>query len=141
MIDLMKPRYEVIADYFFSPYKIGDVVTANERDTVHLLNVPEYDSFEGKTIECQHFLPVDVCKRYPALYKELQWWQHRKAEEMPEYVKYVKSGEVRELSQDGWTDMFHLIEHSDRLRPSLVETLGMIEPATKSDYEAYLKTK
>jgi len=58
--ELLIPRYQVIADYPNSPYKIGAIAKGNEC----LVNP-----------EC--------LDKYPHLFRKLNWWEHRKIEEMP----------------------------------------------------------
>jgi hypothetical protein len=72
---LLIPRYEVIADYPNSDFKVGSILTNNG-----LINGWWYD---GKT----YTTGVD---KYPHLFKPLQWWEKRNVEDLPEYV-YDKS--------------------------------------------------
>lgn len=66
--DLLKPRYKVIADYPGSNFNIGDI-----------LHNPEYFDKRNSNLN-----------KYPAIFKPLSWWEDRKPEEMPEYVKFTK---------------------------------------------------
>lgn len=69
--ELMQPRYEVIADYPGSFEAVGEVITITE----NIL-----------TVSAQQRLRYD---KYPGIYRRLDWWEHRKPEEMPEYVSYI----------------------------------------------------
>lgn len=81
MIDkLLIPRYEVIADYPSSKYSIGDVYYYNP-----LLRV--ISPFENAT-DFGKYCPVEL---YPAIFRELKWWEKRKVKEMPEYVKCIET--------------------------------------------------
>lgn len=57
--ELMQPRYEVIAEYPSCHHELGSIVD----------NVTEYsEAFFNK---------------YPHLFRKLNWWEYRKAEDMP----------------------------------------------------------
>lgn len=60
---LMNPRFEVVAEYPNSNYKVGQIVNCTE---VFLEGFPE-----------SHFV------KYPHLFRKLKWWEHRRVEEMP----------------------------------------------------------
>ena len=64
---LMRPRYEVIADYPKSPFKVGEVFT------------PAIPS---------------AFKSYPHLFREMEWWEGMAESEMPKYVKSEQWGRV-----------------------------------------------
>lgn len=84
---LTQPRYEVIADFPNSANKIGDIVEGNEGGTFHMLTISEYDPFAGKSVDTDHFYSISMCDKYPAIFRPLKWWQKRKIEDMPEYIK------------------------------------------------------
>ena len=56
--ELLKPRYKCIADFPDSSWIIGEITT------------------DGNWSE-----------KYPDVFRELEWWEHRNPEEMPKYVK------------------------------------------------------
>lgn len=61
--ELLKPRYEVIADYPDSRNELGQIIC----------DVTKYmEAFYDK---------------YPHLFRKLQWWEHRDVSEMPEYLR------------------------------------------------------
>lgn len=71
-VDLLKPRYKVIADYPETPYTIGEIY---EGDTF-------YNG--SKETRCEH-------ENYPAIFKKLEWWEDRELEDMRtiKYVSYI----------------------------------------------------
>ena len=81
---LLQPRFEVIADYPDSRYKVGEIL---DRDWGW--NGDDVDGFNNKISD------------YPHLFRKLQWWEKRKVEDMPMYVKVIayenniKSREVK----------------------------------------------
>ena len=66
--ELLMPRIEVIADYPSSPYYVGEI-----KDRL------------GDNVAA-HFA------KYPHLFRKLNWWEERKVEDMPEYVKVIANG-------------------------------------------------
>ena len=64
--ELMKPRFEVIANYPGSHLAIGKVIDFDYGKT-------EYDS-------------PNNFENYPAIFRPLNWWEYRTVEEMPKRV-------------------------------------------------------
>lgn len=70
--ELLKPRYKVIADYPCAILEVGQIINT-------------YESAMAYVTESEK-----AClKDYPHLFRLLQWWEDRKPEEMPEYVKCI----------------------------------------------------
>jgi hypothetical protein len=66
--NLLNERWEVIADYPNSQFKIGSIYNYG-----YPVPPPGIDSFD----------------KYPHLFRKLQWWNKRELKDMPEYVKYA----------------------------------------------------
>lgn len=69
--ELLRPRYKVIADYPKSIFKVGEILHVGSM---------------GDLLYCDTNGPR--MSQYPHLFKPLQWWEDRKPEDMPEYVKF-----------------------------------------------------
>lgn len=67
---LLAPRYQVIADYPYSPYKIGEVLVDQMFRTGVLRLGLLRDSF-------------------PNIFNRLEWWEQRLLGEMPKYLMYM----------------------------------------------------
>lgn len=82
MTDLLKPRFEIIADYPNSPYNIGDIAQSGDKSSqIHLMT-----NWMGSENYCnEHGL-----LNYPALFRKLNWWEKREDSEMPMYLKIVQ---------------------------------------------------
>lgn len=84
--ELMKPRFELIADYPGNSQPVGTV-------TVEISNASYF-------------------RKFPNNFRELQWWEHRKAEEMPKKVMSLADNkrdifEIEEWDMEmlvGWID-------------------------------------
>lgn len=142
--DLLKPRYKVIADYLFSPYKIGNVIVCENHQykQVHLatINVREM----GENIKQECFYDIEDCKLYPALFKPLAWYEDREVGDMPEYVKYDDGGVYK---IDKWE-----LNIVNELMPKRID--GIINanviwhfkkkkslPATLTEFDHYINSK
>jgi hypothetical protein len=121
---LMRPRFEVIADYPRSHYKVGQVI-----------------DFEGM-LDWEIIEADTYCKLYPCIFKPLPWYSHRSVEEMPEYVKIVNGdgGVVRvakaefdhEATSKWWMFLdgeIHPYDPNDFI------------PATSAEYNAFINSK
>ena len=119
--ELIKPRFEVIADYPKSIFKIGEIIE----------NGNEFSYYTD----------------YPHLFKKLNWWENRKENEMPSYLKHRL-----DITSQNWTydkieswDMKILVgwvNEKERTGCSLLAwapEYGYF-PAKKEDYENYKKT-
>ena len=86
---LLKPRYEVIGDAPLLTNKIGDVITC---------------SHPSGRIECNFLFAgtVNVSPdSYPLIFRKMNWWEKRTAEEMPKKVKSLadNKGDVFEIEE------------------------------------------
>jgi len=74
--ELLKPRFEVIDSYPKSPYKKGDILVSTS-----FINDNEV-SFEGTNYSWAK-IEISDCLKHPNIFKKLNWWEHRKQEDMP----------------------------------------------------------
>lgn len=111
--NLLKPRYKVIADYPNSIYSIGEII--------------ECDAEEDCTLH-----------KWPAIFKKLEWWEDRKPENMPEYVRCVKTPDqiiaLGECFKVLWSELGGKAENG----PWIFPYTNCYEPATQTEYESYI---
>ena len=74
--ELLKPRFEVIEAYPKSPYKKGDILVSTS-----FINDNEV-SFEGTNYSWAK-IEISECLKFPHIFRQLNWWEHRKQEDMP----------------------------------------------------------
>lgn len=128
---LLKPRYEVIADYPNSPHGVGDILE-QYGDSLN--------SYRLGDMVYHNRQPED----YPSIFKKLQWWEHREGSEMPTHVKFLKdiqgipAGTVRIVNRwvstnRGWVADIFPVYLNER------EVSECIEPSTAE--EAYHQSK
>lgn len=127
--ELLKPRYKVIADYPSSNFLVDEILIADESDK--FMQYEDWGKWE--------LVPKD----YPAIFKQLAWYEERDASEMPEYVKFVEDfmnhqkGEVYKF--ENWNEQFEQGNIPFRGRNNLVAVppRGQIEPATLEEYQTF----
>lgn len=88
--ELLKPRYKVIADWPARQFMAGAILHLDEpipdgRIRVWIEHEKQKERYLWNPEENNHF------DDYPHLFQKLEWWQERKPEEMPRYLK-DKSG-------------------------------------------------
>lgn len=124
--ELMKPRYKVIADYPGNFLSVGTIIVT-------------HDIWQDFTIE----LWCQSNDKYPHLFKKLQWWEERAVEDMPEYVKCVRTpdqiiqrGEVLKMHWESATDG-KIIDREWWVFPYT----NFYIPAAAAEYEQYQQSK
>lgn len=82
--ELLKPRYKVIADWPNNTFPIGTVLIKHD-SWDNWTHVEETEEFVRNELVG---FKEDGIKKYPHLFRKLEWWEERKVEDMPEYVKH-----------------------------------------------------
>jgi len=120
--ELLMPRYKVIADYPHNPYKVGDLLEEFTKTAFKLTvtyNGNSMDETQANTY------PASAIEKMPHLFRKLNWWEERKVEDMPEYVKY-HNGSISLLTKD------------------MIEAGGIVLedylPATEQEYNDYINS-
>ena len=118
--NLLKPRYKVIAGWPYMPKhaKVGELVA---------------DNFILKAAN------------YPHLFKKLEWWEERKANEMPKYVMSLADKKGYVFIIEEW-DMDMLIGWVDKKERSCCSLTAFKPeygyfPATEKEYNDYINSK
>lgn len=136
--ELLNPRYKVIADYPNSRFKIGDILfkyryPSSPSMYTYVTN-PEIP-LKGTS------LSPEYVEKMNHLFKPLQWWEERKAEDMPAYVKCLKSPdqiiEPGSVLKVAWNDHGGKVEKG----PWIFPYTNCYEPATEEDYTTYINSK
>ncbi len=121
---LLRPRFKAIADYPRSQCNVGDILEHFVGDGFILNGV-------GLTSESD-------LKKYPHLFRRLEWWEERKPEDMPEYVKrkYITySTTVFKIER--WDETMQIGFCSEHCINILVEDTI---PATQTEYDNYINS-
>jgi len=77
--ELMMPRYEVIADYPYNPWLVGEVLSVDEKGELvgQTTGYPDY----------AYMITEKDVAHYPSIFRRLGWWEKREESDMPEYVR------------------------------------------------------
>ena len=96
--ELMNPRFEVIEKYPNSPFSIGDILHKYFYSTS---TTGLYCYVTIKENPLQGFA-VEKAELYPNIFKKLNWWEHRKEEDMPKRLisKAFANEETKEVSDE-----------------------------------------
>jgi hypothetical protein len=143
MKDLLTPRCEVIAGYFYSPYKVGDIIEPNENGAVHLTTTVQYDSFDGQNHDVVNYMPFETVTKYPHLFRAIAWHEKRDIKDMPEYVKFRNELVCKVVDWDkGVPTIDRVVSvlgyETDVLYPII---LRLFLPATEEEYETFINNK
>lgn len=121
--ELMKPRFKVIADYPGNMFRVGEILEATE--------FPKRWAGEKFNLNNNH--PSE----YPKIFMELHWWEERKDEDTPQYLKRPKNGVVFEPYHiDIETGYYY--EDEKEYNANDYSQLSDVLPATESDYQEYI---
>jgi hypothetical protein len=110
--DLLKPRYKVIADYPGCRWEVGHIIEMKRVAT---------------SVDDKYF------DNYPHLFQPLKWYEERKPEDMPEYVKSERTGAIHITKYDFETNTIFW----DDCPFTLSMFLSTKMPATKEEYDTY----
>jgi hypothetical protein len=90
--ELLKPRYEVIADYpENNDFPVGKIIEFQPWNTSYWQHIV-------KDCQGERMWLLEFFEKYPHLFKPLQWWERREAKDMPGYIKYKQF----EDEKDNW---------------------------------------
>lgn len=119
--ELLKQRFEVIADYPNSDFKIGDILQAYFFQTsksgmyTYVTNLEE--PLKGKSLK------KELVEEMPHLFKKLNWWEHRKLEDMPKKVMSLADDQKSTYKIEEW-DMIFLVGWIDKKNHSCCSLLS-----------------
>lgn len=136
--ELLKPRYKVIADYPDNILPVGSIFW-DDCESIEIIS-------PSGAYSVQSSYPYRNKDKYPHLFRPLEWYEERKAEDMPQYVifhqpyaHFVK-GEIHNLIQlsTGQTSSFVWLRAqnpSEYLIP-----LSALLPTTEEEYNKYIQS-
>lgn len=122
--ELMKPRVKIIAPWpHAGPFKVGDILMQFH---------PEVDIWRTCVNGIWSKSTIHDVSKYPHLFKRLEWWEDRKPEEMPEYVKdkYNQVHKVTSVERIG-----------ANLEKGFYAHWKNVQPATLAEYQQYINSK
>lgn len=139
--DLMIQRYKVIAPYFFSPYKVGDLVKQSSSGSFYVTK--SQTIVDGTPVDVEDYVSDKILGNYPHLFSPLPWWAEREESEMPRYLKDIGDGEMYKVCQynDGNRVVIFLNEKPKKGEYK-VHTTAMEHflPGTEQEYNDYINS-
>jgi hypothetical protein len=123
--ELMKLRWKVIADFPSNEwFEIGDIIIANSGE----------NGYKTPTDDEDNWLAL-MPDRYPAIFKKLEWWECRKEEDLPEYVK-SKKYTYKVIDYIKLKNKLITVSiRADKILFLGYENLINLQPSTKEEYE------
>jgi len=118
VIELMMPRFEVIAEYPKCEFTTGQVLVRIKYATL--------DVYHSDEDACVGGMELSELEKYPHLFRKMDWWERRSIDEMPKKVvsKFDDKGETFEIEE--W-DMEHLLGWVDKSERTCCE-LTLFKP-------------
>lgn len=152
--ELMKPRYEVIADWpCMRDMHVGKVIEMNGRWP----NPGSTIYWKWSITDCQGTRDYTTLyfERWPHLFKPLQWYSKRKPEEMPDYLRCIRSDSIghyqinegviyklleldwyKDINEDGYFHRWRITVETTKGRENRFSISDFL-PATESEYSSY----
>lgn len=106
----------------------GDILTQTEK---------RFDKWESKMLKHTVYLSIDFIEKFPHLFRPMPWYEGRKPEEMPQYLKHGENGKVRKVARYfNWATMIVEFEggRTRRLTDKWI-------PCTEADFIQYQNSK
>lgn len=137
--ELLKDRYKVIAPYPNSPYKVGDpVVFSNVGNSFHITTT--WVRLDGDFVESENWDSIQKLQEFPNIFKKLEWWEDRAIEDMPEYVKCIKTPDQKIMPGDILKPVWNGIGGKTGGHYIFLYTNCFI-PSTEAEYTNYINSK
>lgn len=128
--ELLKTRFKVIGDYPDSQFKVGEILyIPNHKAFPTWFQTNRRSNNEGRF--------EAVLEKYPNIFKKLFWWEERQPEDMPEYVRQIRSQKIIKSEYDfpkllsgPFVENYTTSPHS---------YIFYFVPATKEEYDNQIK--
>lgn len=139
--ELMKPRYKVIADYPNSEFEVGTIINfPNKSDYYTGSDEWESEFVKDKNKGGQFKFCIKKIEPFPHLFKKLEWWEDRAIEDMPEYVKCIKTPDQKIMPGDILKPIWNGIDGKTGGHYIFLYTNCFI-PSTEAEYTNYINSK
>lgn len=134
--ELLIDRYIVTAPYPQSKFEVGDILYVYKFETSSL-GMYTYVTNPESPLQGSNAKPEYV-ESMPHLFRKLNWWEERKVEDMPEYVKWdvdIYPTWKKIMKVDKWNSNGSF-DHEN-------VTISVINcfPATEQQYNDYINSK
>lgn len=139
--ELLIPRYRLIAAYPFNAHFVkNEVITLDSIDNdtkerfVRKTYLPSHDKIVQNTTNFNE----STFKKYPHIFKKLEWWEDRTVDQMPEHIKTnVESPIVFKVKEWFQGDAGCYFMEAKSGKGNIVLTPYLTVPATEEEYLNY----
>jgi hypothetical protein len=134
--ELLRPRIKCMIRYPDSPFPVGAIL---EQD------IEEPNIYHYRDSQNRHWTLEDP-QLYPEVFKEMQWWEDRKPDDMPKYVKegdFIGKAKWKAgvVTENGQQPMRMSFEDSNGDWQAIPNVMCFFQPATLADYQAYINNQ
>lgn len=123
--EILIPRYKLITIYPNCPFKLECILTQKDAQNA---NNPYY---EIGTLGIRNSPVLYNPENFPQVFQKLEWWEDRPDNEMPKYVKNIRTHEVYQLLSYHRNSPFALVQHNNI---KTKEHFQLLQPASKQEY-------
>lgn len=141
--ELLQPRRKVLIDYPDSEYSVGQVIHFKDKSTAYTgTNEWQSEFIKNKNGGGGGMRCIKYFEPYPLIFRPMEWWEERKVEDMPEYVKDENEpGEYEIIKVQKWEfvngQAIGIAYHNHAGGYSVTYLL----PATEQEYNEYQKNR
>jgi len=104
--ELLKPRFEVINGYPNSKFEEGEIIIPINKKSIH------FENRKGFTVSSP--------KKYPHLFRKMNWWEKRTVEQMPKKLKSLARKDDIDFDIEK-EEVFEIIEWDMRAMNGIIE--------------------
>lgn len=94
---LMTPRFEVLQNYPFSPFKYNEVVTLTQGGTKET----SYHQLANVMV-----MTFGIFQNYPDIFREMAWYEQRELKDMPMYIKLADDSQLNDDKHPQYQGVF-----------------------------------
>jgi len=131
-VDLLAPRYKLIADYPHSIFTVGQIL--------NLENKNGFWRYTWATNDGMDYEPESLFTEYPNIFKRLEWWEDRYLEDLPEYIIGRKRGNDVYLKVDKWF-FDDVCGYWQTIKDNFTFSCPYATPITEQEYITYINNQ
>lgn len=134
--DLLKPRLKVMLDYPDSDYEVGQIIEFNSKSAFYT------GTMEWQTEWIKHknggggMRCIKYFEPFPLIFKPMEWWEDRKLEDMPDFIRYGDMAVYRVRWDFSGNNLGYIAWAADR-EDYCLPLQSHVRPATLEEYNEY----
>jgi hypothetical protein len=141
--ELLKPRYKVVAGYPDSKFQVGQIIQ------FELLKTGDW-VYQWAGHDGIYEIGILEFAEYPHLFKKLEWWEDRKIEDLPEYVRFGEFDKEHAIYKVKYFTGKEVELYAHYMPCGFAENMNLYLvslkfpnnfPATHEEYEQYQQSK